>query len=123
MCDPLSWTTVPYRKSIPVRILVRGTYFWYEIHWNGRWYGFLVQIFISTVPDTDFGMDSKQVRYMERIFSVRFLVRSKIKEIEKLFLKFSSFSPYRNGFFVPNSGPYSVPIKVPDQDPYSVSYQ
>ena len=30
-CIDLTWTAVPYRKSVPVRILVRGTDFWYEI--------------------------------------------------------------------------------------------
>ena len=50
-----AWTAVPYRKSVPVRILVSGTDFWYEIRCYGAWYGFSV-----------------------RSFSVRYLVRNKV---------------------------------------------
>ena len=64
--DESSRMTVPYQKSVPVRVLVRGTDFRYEIHWNGTWYGFSVRVFISTVPDTDFGMDLNKVRTVVR---------------------------------------------------------
>ena len=140
MCGPLSWITVRYQKSVPVRILVRGTDFRYEIHWNGTWYGFSIRIFISTVPDTDFGMELNKVRtvrYVERIFVRNYLYRNgffrygswygakfrKIEKNRKPFFKFWSVSPCRKGFFVPNSGPHSVPIKVPNQNPYSETYQ
>ena len=46
---------VPFRKSEPVRILERGTDFWYGIFWYG------------TVLGTEFGPKSNLVRFVVRI--------------------------------------------------------
>ena len=43
-----AWTTGPYRKSGPVRILVRGPDFWSEICRSGPWSGFSVRIFYES---------------------------------------------------------------------------
>ena len=83
-----SWTAGPYRKSGPVRILVRGPDFWSEISWSGPWSGFSVRIFVGPVRGPEFGPDSNLVRSV-----VRILVRK---------------NPYRGGFFF-RSGPWSGP--------------
>ena len=84
-----AWTAGPYRKSGPVRILVRGPDFWSEISWSGPWSGFSVRIFVGPVRGPEFGPDSNLVRSV-----VRILVRK---------------NPYRGGFFF-------GPVRGPDQN-------
>ena len=89
MVSSKPWTTGPYRKSGPVRILVRGPDFWSEICWSGPWSGFSVRIFVGPVRGPEFGPDSNLVRSV-----VRILVRK---------------NPYRGGFFF-------GPVRGPDQN-------
>ena len=103
-----SWTAIPYRKSVPVRNLVRGTDFWYEIFWYGTWYG---AKFRKIEKNKGFYPDFKKKRSKIDIFCYFFLFGIPFQ------------NPYKIGFFAPNSVPRTVPIKISCQDPYFVPYQ
>ena len=107
---------------------VRGTDF-RGAYKNSTPYGGPLMILLRLYRD-DFRFGFLSVRYLIRIlyeiirtgtdfFRYGFWYGAKYRKIKKrkILSEFSFVSPYRNGFFVPNSGPHSVPIKVTDQNP------
>ena len=94
--DDRSVPKIRRTDSVPVRILVRVTDFWYEIRWYGTWYAFSDRIFIGTVRGTNFGTGSNLVRYVVRIIRT---VTDFCTEFRTTFR--TNKNAYQNAFHVP----------------------